>query len=77
MTVHWLRVEGSDAVEEVGYDPARRELRVVFAGGREYAYSRVPPEEVQALLGAESVGQFVNWRIKPVYRCREVAPRHR
>lgn len=50
---------------------------MVFAGGREYAYSRVPPEEVQALLGAESVGQFVNWRIKPVYRCREVAPRHR
>ena len=40
--------------------------------GRTYDYLKVPPEVVDEFLDAESHGQFVNWRIKPNYDCREV-----
>ena len=61
----------SSAVERVGYDHPRRELYIVYAGGREYLYRGVPPHVFQRLqaveASGESVGQFVNWRIKPIY----------
>ncbi len=66
-----FRPRDSSAVERVGYDHARRELYIVYAGGREYLYRRVPPHVFQRLQAAEasgeSVGQFVNGRIKPIY----------
>jgi hypothetical protein len=61
----------SSAVERVSYDASRRELYVVYTGGREYVYRRTPPHVFERLkaveVGGGSVGQFVNWRIKPIY----------
>ena len=68
-TPAWQHVESS-AIDAIAYDPARRELFVRFSGGAEYAYRGVPPEEVAALLAAESIGTFVNTRIKPRYEVR-------
>ena len=66
-----FRPRDSSAVEQAGYDPARRELFIVYAGGREYLYRSVPPQVFRRLQAVEwageSVGQFVNWRIKPIY----------
>jgi hypothetical protein len=74
MGIDWFTPEDSTAVERAGYDPVRRELRVVFAGDREYAYLKVPPTVFEELRRAPSVGQFVNWSVKPFYRYREVEP---
>ena len=61
----------STAVEYVGYDRRSRELHVTYAGGREYLYRRVPPLVFHQLKAVDaaggSIGQFVNWRVKPVY----------
>lgn len=62
----------SSAVEAVGYDSARRELHVVFTGGRRYAYRQTPAALFHELLRAESIGRFVNLRIKPHHAYREI-----
>jgi hypothetical protein len=67
----WLEVE-SEAVKRVGWDAAGRELHIVYSGGRHYAYAPVPRRLFKELLAAESIGRFVNWRIKPCFTCREV-----
>ena len=63
------RVESS-SVEAVGFDPARNELTVRFVGGGTYVYGMVPRAVFEALLGAESIGRFVNERIKPRHPVR-------
>ncbi len=68
----WFRPEDSTAIERAGYDSRRRELHVVFDGGRRYAYLNVPPEAFEALRAAESAGAFVNLEIKPAYVFREL-----
>ena len=68
----WHRPADSTAIERAGYDPRRRELHVVFDGGRRYAYLGVPPETFEALRAAESAGAFVNREVKPAYRFREL-----
>jgi len=72
--VHRLSVESS-AIASVGYDAPRRTLEVEFAGGGVYRYLGVPPREHETLMRAESLGTYVNKRIKPRYRViRVVAP---
>ena len=68
----WYRPEDSTAIERAGYDARRRELHVVFDGGRRYAYLDVPPETFEALKAADSAGAFVNLEIKPAYGFREL-----
>ena len=63
------RVESS-SVEAVGFDPARNELTVRFVGGSTYVYGMVPRAVFEALLGADSIGRFVNERIKPRHPVR-------
>lgn len=58
----------SEAVRSVGYDPRARVLQVEFENGAIYHYVDVPEPEYQALLQAESVGRFVNYRVKDSYR---------
>jgi hypothetical protein len=70
--MHRLAVE-SMAIGSVGYDPRTRTLEVEFAGGGVYRYLGVPPREYETLLRAESLGAYVNRRIKPRYRCLRVA----
>jgi hypothetical protein len=63
----------SSSIEAVGYDPARRELTVRFAGGGTYAYEDVPRAVYDALLAAESKGRYVNGVLKPGYAFRRVS----
>lgn len=67
-----LSVESS-AIESVGYDARTRTLEVEFVGGGVYRYLGVPPREHETLMRAGSLGEYVNRRIKPRYRCLRVA----
>lgn len=61
----------SSSVDAVGFDPARNELTVRFVSGDSYVYGMVPRSVFEALLEAESIGRFVNLRIKPQYPVRD------
>lgn len=69
----------SSAVTMVGYDASRRRLEVEFKGGGLYAYLDVTPAEYGELLAADSIGDYVNTRIKPRHEStmlkRSPAPR--
>ena len=59
MSEVWLEVvEGSAAIDRIGYDPARHELLVRFTSGEAYVYRDVPEDMVVAFLQAESKGGF-------------------
>jgi hypothetical protein len=62
----------SSAIANVGYDSARRILRLEYTNGRNYHYLAVPPHVHEDLIGALSIGEFVNLEIKPHYDCEEV-----
>ena len=57
----------STAVERCDYSAKQRRLTVTFTSGAVYGYDGVAPETYEALLGAPSVGTFVNRAIKPNY----------
>lgn len=54
----------SSNVKSVGYEDGV--LEVEFKGGL-YRYSEVPRSLFDELLDAESVGKFINDRVKPVF----------
>jgi KTSC domain len=62
----------SSAVTSVGYDTRTRTLEVEFEGGGVYRYLGVPAREHATLMRADSLGTYVNRRIKPYYRCLKV-----
>ncbi len=64
------RVESS-SVDAVGFDAARNELTIRFVSGETYIYGMLPRAEYERLLAADSVGAFVNRRIKPRYPVRK------
>jgi len=70
--MEWFTPSDSTCVRRAGYDLTRRELHVVFETGREYVYRSVPPTVFRHMreidVAGQSVGQFVNWVIKPVFR---------
>lgn len=53
-------VQGSSAITGTGYDAERGLLAVQFKGGKTYTYEGVPPEVVQGMGKAESIGKFVS-----------------
>ncbi len=64
--MHRDSVESSN-VAAVGYDPVSRMLEVEFKNGGVYQYADVSREDADGLVGAESVGRFLNQMIKPTY----------
>ena len=50
----------SEAVSEIGYDPAAKTLRVRYKSGGLYEATGVEPHEHAGLCAAESVGRHVN-----------------
>lgn len=58
----------SSNLAEVGYDPASMTLEVLFHHGGTYQYFDVPESEFQALMSADSKGEYFNANIKDVYR---------
>ena len=55
----------SRSLRSLGYDPEGQVLEVEFSSGALYRYEGVPPEAVQALLEADSLGQHFNQVFKP------------
>ncbi len=63
----------SSSLRALGYDPEQQVLEVEFSSGALYRYKAVPPEAVQALLDADSLGRHFNQVFKPQhYRYRRV-----
>ena len=58
-----LKPVESEMLKLVGYDPKRRVLEVVFNSGDRYQYKGVPPAKYQALMSAESIGQYMHKNI--------------
>jgi len=58
----------SSNVASIGYDPGTLTLEVEFTNGAVYHYFDVPEVEYQNLIGAESVGSYLNQNIKSHYR---------
>jgi KTSC domain len=56
----------------VGYDEKTQTLEVEFRNGGVYQYNRIPAEEYAHLREAESIGRYLNTRIRPFYSCRKV-----
>ena len=72
------RIVDSTSIRAVRYSDERRALAVRFRSGATYEYEGVPPEEYIHLLAADSVGAYLNTRIKPRYpftRLRAAAKR--
>lgn len=64
----------STVVASVGYDVDTWTLEVEFRSGEVYRYLNVPEFDVAGLLRAESMGRFLNQRIKPRYKFVYVHP---
>lgn len=58
----------SSNVAAVGYDINTMTLEVEFNSGSVYQYFDVPEAEYLNLIGAESVGKYLNQNIKGNYR---------
>ena len=62
----------SSNVSSVGWEPAGEDtvagiLEIEFANGMIYSYADVPESEYQALVGASSVGRYLNAHIIGTY----------
>jgi len=64
----------SSSVRSVGYDGRSHTLEVEFVNGGVYDYLDVPATEADRLRASESLGRYLNQRIKPRYRVRRVRP---
>ncbi len=58
----------SSNVASVGYEQNTMTLEVEFTNGSVYQYFDVPMIEYHNLIGAESVGRYLNQNIKASYR---------
>ena len=73
-----LVLKGSSSIAAAEYDWQRKILRVCFKAGRAphrggtYDYFDVPKAVVRDFIAAPSLGQFVNWKIKPHYKYKRV-----
>ena len=59
----------SRSIRSVGYHERSQILELEFEGGRLYQYFDVPRSVYEELVQAESIGRFVNTRVKGNYRC--------
>ncbi|MDH0726442.1 KTSC domain-containing protein [Stutzerimonas stutzeri] len=63
----------SSSLRSLSYDPEQQILELEFSSGALYRYEAVPPEVVQALLEADSLGRHFNQVFKPQhYRYRRI-----
>jgi len=60
----------------MGYDPNSRVLEIEYANSCVYDYYDVPPGVYQELCEADSLGAFVNFRIKPNFPAQEIIERN-
>ena len=73
-----LQLKESSSIAAASYDRRRRALRITFKPGRAahrggvYDYLGVPADVIRQFLEADSLGRFVNWRIKPRFPYKKV-----
>lgn len=65
MYIEMLSVKSSN-ITAIGYNKKELQLLVEFKGGKTFGYKYVSHDELNALLGAESVGKHFNQFIKKV-----------
>ena len=65
LRVHEL---ASSAIDRAAYDVDAATLDLWYKGGDRYRYFDVPEAVFDALLAADSAGEYVNREIKPHYR---------
>jgi hypothetical protein len=67
----------SSMIKAAGYDAADQELEVVFKNGKVYRYKGVPQPVYDALLAADSKGQYMRDQIIGHYPDQQVSRRQR
>ncbi|MEM6648347.1 MAG: KTSC domain-containing protein [Bacteroidota bacterium] len=72
-----LTTVDSSMIHAVGYDEDARELEVIFNSGGIYRYMDVDRDEYEALLQAESKGQYMRACIIDAYPYYKVRSRGR
>lgn len=64
-----FRLVASTNVDRVGWPVSGEPLMIVeFKSGERYGYLGVPRQKVVACANAESVGRYLNTKIKPFYK---------
>lgn len=63
-----MQTVDSEAVWQIGYDPAERVLYIRFSSGDLYGYEEVPAEAYAEFLAAPSQGRFFHTDIDGRYR---------
>jgi KTSC domain len=63
----------SSVIEEVGYNASSRTLEILFKSGAIYLYYFVPQDVHDALMAADSKGNFFNKQIKKTYEYHRIA----
>ena len=58
----------STSVVSIGYDGEELVLEVEFVDGGVYQYFDVPAWQHEAVMGAASIGRYINGYIKPHHR---------
>ena len=70
--MEWFTPSDSTSVRRAGYDGQRRELHIVYESGRHYVYRGAPATVFRHMQeidrAGDSMDQFVNWVIKPIFR---------
>lgn len=62
----------SSNVSAIGYDDDTSTLQIGFNDGSLYQYFDVPRQIYEGLLGADSVGRYLNQNVKGIYRYSRV-----
>lgn len=62
----------SSHIEQVGYDPERMELQVVYRTGKSAIYFGVPPNIGRDVVDAPSIGDAMHQLVRGKYRFRYV-----
>jgi hypothetical protein len=63
-----MQTVDSEAVWQIGYDPAERVLYIRFSSGDLYGYEDVPEQLFTRFLAAPSQGRFFQAEIDGLYR---------
>jgi hypothetical protein len=66
IVLNWESVDSSN-VDKVAYDENSQTLAVRFRSGSLYTYHEVEKEIYHQMVGAESVGQYLNRVVKPMF----------
>jgi hypothetical protein len=56
----------------VGYDTATRTLEIEFKNGAVYQYENVSPQKFHAFANADSLGEYLAKKIKPVHKVTKI-----